>query len=155
MLIKVDLDDCGRITGWKKEVDYQGEFVQGVRHGDGTEFSHSIHHIGETRCAGRWEKGCFVEGTLCQAVLSKDETAEDSYVFETGENDFPLLLCDVDLDFLLRSYMPDECEYLYVVDLNLHEGNFELAGEPKPLCHRKGGVYQFACFDCPKEDLNE
>ncbi len=152
LLINVDLDDCSRITGWKKEAAYQGEFAQGVRHGRGTEFSRSIHHIGETRCVGRWENDHFVEGTLCQAILSKDETAEDGYAFEAGKGDFPLLLCDIDLDFLLRSHMPDDCEQFYAVDLYLHEGNFELAGDPRPLCPRKSGAHQFACFDCPKED---
>ena len=152
LLIKVDLDDCGRITGWKKEPAYQGEFAHSVRHGNGTEFSRKFHHIGETRCVGRWENGHFVEGTLCQAILSKDETAEDGYAFEAGEDGFPLLLCDVDLDFLLRSCMPDDCEQLYAVDLYLHKGSFELAGTPNPLCPRKNGTHQFACLDCPKEN---
>lgn len=150
LLINVDLDDCGRITGWKKEATYQGEFVQGVRHGKGTEFSSNIHHIGKVRCVGRWEKGRFVEGTLCQAILFKDEAAKDGYAFKEGDDDLPLLLCDVDVDFLLRNYMPDDCEELYAVDLYLHEGLFELAGDPKPLCPRRGGGHQVTCFDCLK-----
>ena len=155
LLINVDLDECGRITGWKKEAAYQGEFVRGLKHGKGTEFSHSFHHIGETRCVGRWEEGCFVEGTLCQAILFKDETAEGGYAVETGEDDFPLLLCDIDLKSLLRDYMPDDCEELYTANLSLHDGIFELAGEPKPLCPRKGAIHQIACFDCPKEEPGE
>lgn len=155
LLINVDLDEYGRITGWKKEDTYQGEFVRGLKHGKGTEFSRSFQHIGETRCVGRWEEDCFVEGTLCQAIVSKDESAEDGYAFEAEGDDSPLLLCDIDVDSLLRSYMPDDCEELYTVDLYLREGIFELAGEPKPLCPRRGCTHQTTCFDCPKEESDE
>ncbi len=151
LLINADLDDLGRVTGWKKERDYQGYFVEGRRHGKGVEYSLNIHHIGEERLDGRWEEGHFVEGILHGAVLCRDDTAEDGFSFLDDTEELPLLLCDVGTEFLLKHAAPDECEDLYLSDLLLHEGEFDIRGAPTPLCPRKRDGQNQACYFCPKE----
>ena len=152
LLIKVDLDEQGRITGWKESADYRGYFEKGLRHGSGTEYSRSFHHIGEARLAGRWEHNQFVEGTIHKALLIKDETAPDGYVVEVSEDDFPLQLCMEEARFFIREMIPDECESLYISDLHLHDGVLDIIGSPKAFCRKLGGAGTDICVDCPKDE---
>ena len=148
LLIQADLDAAGRITGWKYENTYHGQFRAGIRHGAGTEFHHTIRG-NDIRLKGRWENGRFVEGTVCQVVLTKDETAEDGFAYVDEMEDLPLQLFDVQLDSLLHSRMPDECKDLFVGDLRLHDGLFDIIGAPAPLCPILRG--DVPCFDCPED----
>ena len=155
LLVKTDLDGMGRITGWKKTDEYQGEFAGGLRHGAGTEYSRALFHIGEIRLAGRWDRGRFTEGTVHGAILHRDEEAEDGYAYEPSEDDLPLQLCSSELTFYIRQVMPDECRDLYVADLRLQDGKYDIVGTPRPLCRLRGGEGTHACMECPADEMGE
>lgn len=148
LLIRADLDENGKITGWKQDREYCGQYRGGVRHGAGTDFYHTFCGSG-MRLEGRWEDGQFVEGVVYQTILLKDEAAEDGFVFMEGAGDLPLQLFDVQMDSLLHSHMPDTCKELFVADMKLHTGLFDIIGTPAPLCPKRKG--EASCFDCPEE----
>ena len=153
LLIKADLDDEGKITGWKSSPSYAGDYVHGRREGTGTEYARSFHHIGEARRTGTWKSGKFTGGTVYGAVLSKDDTAEDGFAVESLSEGVPMQLCGDEANFLLRELMPDECMDIYTADLQMSDETLDIIGTPEPLCRRKGGRGLRACTDCPHDEL--
>lgn len=148
VLINVDLDDKGKITGWKKEYDYQGYFADGLRHGQGIEFSHKYAHSGEIQLSGYWDKNKFVEGIIYKAILFKDEELINEYeiMFNDG---FPFQIYTVDMEFLIGEFAPDECKNLYFADVQLHNNVFNITGTPEPICCKLGGTERITiCYDC-------
>ena len=100
---------------------------------------------------GRWEQGIFVEGTLRQAILVRDTLDKDSYSSLDGMDQFPLQCCTADLQDLINSYKPD-CTDLYFADLQFKDGKFDILEPVLPLCPKKGGPENGACYVCPMDD---
>ena len=148
LLIKVDLDANGRITGWKKEQYYQGYFLDGLRDGEGVEFSRKYLQSGEIKLSGRWEKNKFVEGTISKVILIKNRELSDGYEI-TFDEGHPVQLCTVDIDNLICNLAYEECKALYFSDIQLHNGIFGIIGTPKPICYKLGGNVPVSfCYDC-------
>lgn len=107
-------DMCGIESGWAKLPDYEGEFLDGVRHGRGCSYSAIYHH---KLFDGTWVDGEPVEGTRFDIVVEKCPDSEDDY-----EELFPYwsewsLVPSHIMDLLFREDEKLDMDCLYVCDI--------------------------------------
>ncbi len=113
-------------TGFRCTREYEGEYVNNIRHGIGRERSgimwRSRFGCGEFRKDGRWDNGIFVEGKVFSAVLTEKG---GQYIYQCcGENDILTADCFFMDDFF--SDCTEENEKVYVADMILHNGEYDI-----------------------------
>jgi len=115
-------------TGFKCTMEYEGYLVDDKWHGQGRERSCILgckrFGYGKYRKEGRWENGRFVEGKVFSAVLYKEN---GNYVYEQDGEDDILTADSSTMPAFLNSLEDDEV--LYLADLTLHDGKYEVVEE--------------------------
>lgn len=146
LLCKVDLDDKGRISGWKRTDDYVGEYQHGKRSGNGIEYSKDYHYNIYKKREGTWKDDIFIHGVVYDVILSYEE-GDYTYVSDKGE--LPLSKDDEYIREMFRNEGPNYCRNYYFGDMTLIEGKYEIVeGTVKPICSELGGSLECHCYEC-------
>lgn len=149
LLCKVDLDDEGRISGWKRTDEYTGEYQQGKRCGNGIEYGYDLTYRYYKKREGTWENDTFIDGIVFGVVMHYEE---EGYGWLDDENGLP---CTQDWEYLrdmLRSEGPKNCRDYYLADLKLKNGEYDIVeGTLTPLCAQLGGPLECCCTECEME----
>lgn len=159
LLCEGTVSENGEFTGWKTEYNYIGQFKEGLWHGDGVQYyvDFTDNHIAQKKSpkrAGRWEKGCLVEGTLYGTLLHKEQ---DGYAYEPDSKDLPMLIDDFEAHQRIRNIYADddmdECQNYYSADMTLKDGEYDIIeGSVRPVCKTLGGVLELYCESCKAAD---
>lgn len=113
LLCKLEVDDVGLITGWKKTDEYIGEYKDGCRHGNGIEYDYDINiDYGKfKKREGRWHYDRFIEGKVNGTIIYKNEGA--GYSWEPDDQGLPLTKAYPYLKDHLQSKSPINCKNYY------------------------------------------
>lgn len=145
LLCKVDLDDIGRISGWKRTDDYVGEYQQGKRNGKGIEYGEDYNHNIYKKREGTWENDIFIEGVFNGVVLCLEEGSY-TWISDDGQ---PL---SKDYDYIrdmFRNKGSNYCKNYFLSDMILKGGEYEIVeGTVKPICSELGGSLDCCCYEC-------
>ena len=108
-------DFRGIDSGWAKLPDYEGNFLHGVRHGEGCSYTPFGHHkIFE----GTWNDGEPTNGTQFDVVMKKRPGSVDDYDFLFPYwREYSLIESHI-MDYLYREDDEIDIDRLFVCDIN-------------------------------------
>lgn len=117
----------GLFTGYRCTRDYDGEFVDSKRDGQGEEktdiMCRSRFGCGDVRRKGLWRKDEFVEGIIYSAIVYKEDD-NDFSIIDAGENN--IMTADKqEVSFLISGCSLEELARYYVVDLECKDGDYK------------------------------
>lgn len=106
-------DFRGIESGWAKCLDYEGEFLDGVRHGRGCGYSRVYHH---KLFEGIWEKGEPYDGTQFDMVVEKEAGEEDYELLFPYWREWSLVSSNI-FDYFCQEDITPDLSCLYVCDI--------------------------------------
>lgn len=146
LLCKVDLDNKGLISGWKKTDDYVGEYKNGYKHGKGIEYAIDFNYKTFKKKEGYWMNDEFIEGKIQGVIIYYDE---GQYTWIPDDNELPQTKDWLYLRGMFRSEGPSDCKDYYFTDMTLKNGEYEIIeGTVKPICSQLGGTLDCFCDEC-------
>lgn len=152
LLCKLEMDDFGLITGWKKTDKYIGEYKNGCRHGNGIEYDYDVNIDYEMfkKREGRWHNDKFIEGKVNDVIIYKDE--DNEYSWESDEQGLPQTKAWMHLRDMLQNESPANCRNYYFADMTLLNDEYEIVDDTlKPICSQLGGAIDMYCYECEFE----
>lgn len=117
----------GNFTGYRKNSDYEGEYLNGRREGVGNELSpfSSEYQSDKVRRKGSWKNNQFMQGDVFGVVLVKNQAGDD-YEYVTDHNGQMLTTGDQDFLFFNRMYWEDKEEQYYIGNLRYEKGEYNI-----------------------------
>lgn len=131
LLCKGKISENG-FTGYKCTDDYEGEFINSARWGQGKELTNRYNRYkieyGTIRRSGKWENDKFIEGIIYSVVLIKDDFGEYELIKGDAEPD-DLITVDSDYFRIMLDggdWLEDEDPLCFLGDVELKNGAFHL-----------------------------